>query len=74
MWVSDFGFKETEVAPEAATYSAWDQVWSLTQFHSTDFSQSRIGVKSVFSTNAQLRFASVVVDGVLGPPRLARHT
>ena len=24
MWVSDFGFKETEVAPDAATYSAWD--------------------------------------------------
>ena len=30
--------------------------------------------KSVFSTNAQSRFASVVVDGVLGPPRLTRHT
>ena len=29
---------------------------------------------SAFSTNAQSRFASVVVDGVLGPPRLARHT
>ena len=51
-----------------------DQVWSLTQFYSVDFSKSRIGVKSAFSTNAQSRFASVVVDGVLGPPRLARHT
>ena len=30
--------------------------------------------KSVFSTNAHSRFASVVVDCVLGPPRLARHT
>ena len=50
------------------------QVWSLTQFYSVDFSQSRIGVKSAFSTNAQSRFASVVVDSVLGPPRLARHT
>ena len=28
----------------------------------------------MFSTNAQSRFASVVVDGVLGPPRLARHS
>ena len=30
--------------------------------------------KSAFSSNAQSRFASVVVDGVLVPPRLARHT
>ena len=30
--------------------------------------------RSAFSTNAQSRFASVVVDGVLGPLRLARHT
>ena len=29
--------------------------------------------KSAFSTNAQSRFASVVVNSVLGPPRLARH-
>ena len=29
---------------------------------------------SAFSTNAQSRFASVVLDGVLGPPHLARHT
>ena len=50
------------------------QTRSLTQFYSVDFSKSRIGVKSAFSTNAQSRFASVVVDGVLGPPRLARHT
>ena len=51
-----------------------DQVWSLTQFYSVDFSQSRIGVKSAFSTNAKSRFASVVIDCVLGPPHLARHT
>ena len=51
-----------------------DQVWSLTLFYSVDFSRSRIGVKSAFSANAQPRFASVVVDGALGPPRLAWHT
>ena len=49
------------------------QAWSLTQFYSVDFSKSRIGEKGAFSTNAQSSFASVVVDGVLGPPRLARH-
>ena len=48
-----------------------DQVWSLTQFYSVDPSLSRIGA---VSTNAQSRFASAVLDGVLGPPRLARHT
>ena len=42
------------------------QVWSLTRFYSVDFSKSKIGVKSAFSTNAQSRFLSVVVDGVLG--------
>ena len=36
------------------------QVLSLTQFYSVNFLQSRIGVKSAFSTNAQSRFASVV--------------
>ena len=30
--------------------------------------------RSVFSTNAQSRFASFVLDTVLGPPRLALHT
>ena len=29
---------------------------------------------SAFSTNAQSRFAYVGLDGVLRPPRLARHT
>ena len=31
-------------------------------------------LKSVFSTNAQSRFAPAVFDSVLGPPRLSRHT
>ena len=35
-------------------------VWSLTQFHSVNFSQSRTGEESVFSTNAQSWFASAV--------------
>ena len=30
--------------------------------------------KGVFFANTQFRFASVVLDAVLGPPRLARHT
>ena len=38
------------------------QVWSLTQFYSVDFYQSRIGVRSAFSTNAQSRFASIVFN------------
>ena len=50
------------------------KVWSLTQLYSVDFSKSRIDVKSAFSTNAQSRFASVVVDGSLGPLRLAWHS
>ena len=50
------------------------QVWSLTQFYSVDFSQSRISVKSAFSTSAQSRFASAVFDSVPGPLRLAWHT
>ena len=50
------------------------QVWSLPLFYSVDFLQTRIGVKKCISTNAQSRFASVVFDVVLGPPRLARHT
>ena len=29
---------------------------------------------NAFSTNAQSRFASVILDSVLGPPRLMRHT
>ena len=48
--------------------STGQQVLTLTQFYSVVFSKSRIDVKSAFSTNAQSRFASVVIDGVLGPP------
>ena len=58
----------------ASSYEDHHQVWSLTQLYSVDFSQSRMGVKSAFSSNAQSRFAFVVFDGVLGPPRLVRHT
>ena len=55
--------------------NSFEQVWSLTQFYSVDLSQSKDWFKKVrFSTNAQSGFASVVVDGVLGTPRLARHT
>ena len=38
------------------------------------FHNQRLVLKSVFSTNAQSRFGSVVFDGDLGPPRLARPT
>ena len=41
------------------------KVWSLSQLYSVDFLQSRIGVKNAFSTNAQSKFASAVLDGVL---------
>ena len=40
-----------------------DQVWSLAQFYSVDFSKSRIGVKKCVNTQ---RFASAVFYGVLG--------
>ena len=51
------------------------QVWSLTQFPilSTFHNQGSV-LKNAFSTNAQSRFASVFVAGVLGPQRLAQHT
>ena len=56
----------TSNVSDVAAAAAAPQVWSLTQFHSVDYSKSRIAVKkSTFSTNAQSRFASVVVDGVL---------
>ena len=34
----------------------------------------RATIKSTFSTNAQSKFAPVVLDDVLGPPRLVCHT
>ena len=42
------------------------QVWSLTQFYSVDFSESRVSERSAFSTNAQSKFASAAFDRVLG--------
>ena len=36
------------------------QVWSLAQYYSVDFSQSKISVKSVISTNTRSRFGSAV--------------
>ena len=51
------------------------QVWSITLNSILLTFQNQGSVyKSAFSKNAQSRFASVVVDSVLGPPRLARHT
>ena len=41
-------------------------VWALSMFGTIK--------TGAVSTNAQSRFASVVVEGVLGPPRLVRHT
>ena len=38
------------------------------------FRNQGLMLKSAFSTNAQTRVATVVVDGVLGPLRLAQHT
>ena len=49
------------------------KVWSLTQFYSVGISQSRIGLKKCVLTNKQSRFASVVLDGVMGPLYLGRH-
>ena len=49
------------------------QVWSLTYLLPVEFSQSKIGVKKCV-TDAQSRFASAVLNSVLGPPRLAQHT
>ena len=55
---STFGFAAFRVV---FVETGRNQVWSLTQFYSVDFSQSRIGVYRAFSTYAQSRFASVVV-------------
>ena len=53
------------------------QVWSLTQFYSVDFSTSRIDVKKCAFNKLTInhsRFASAVLNCVLGTVRLARHT
>ena len=50
-------------------------VWSLIQFYSVGFLQSRISVKSVFFTDTQSRLVpSAVIDSALRLPRLALHT
>ena len=36
-------------------------------------SQSRIVVKKGVFTNTLSKFASAVIDGVIGPPRLVQH-
>ena len=50
------------------------QIMSLTHSILLTFHNQGLVGKSAFSTNKQSKLASVVVDGVLGPPRLARHT
>ena len=48
---------------------------TITQLHSVDFSQMRIGAsKRVFSTYGKSRIASFVFDSILGPPCQALHT
>ena len=66
----------TSASAATGDLAAIGQVWSLTQFYSVDFSQSKIGVnKCVFNKRTiKVRVSSVVVNGVLGPPHLARHT
>ena len=59
-----------EVPPSAVE----SQVWSLTQFYSVDFSQSRISVKKCVFNKRTKVFVSAVLDGVLGPTHLAWHT
>ena len=49
------------------------QVWSLTQFYSVDFSKWRISVKKCVFYKRTIKVC-VSFCGVLGPPRLARHT
>ena len=62
--VFDSGGNELKAAPvtKRTELTAEFQVWSLTQFYSVDFKQSRI--VSAFSTNAQSRFALVVKDSL----------
>ena len=47
------------------------QVWSLTQFFSVGFLDTRIKGKNVFFTSTQSTLASLVFDGIPEPPRLA---
>ena len=64
--ITDDDEEEDEAAAEQSHPAEnEDKVWSLTQFYSVDFSQSRIGVKKGRSTNAQPGFVSAVFDSVL---------
>ena len=47
---------------------------SLTQFYSVDFLKSRIGVNKCIFNKRTIKVCVSCFDGVLGPPRLARHT
>ena len=72
---TSIGFTALTVMRLSFSGSGGNQVWSLNQFYSVDFSKSRIVVKKCVFKNTQSRIAPVVVvDSVLGPPRLAQHT
>ena len=47
------------------------QVWSLTQFFSVGFLDTRIKVKNVVFMSTQSKLASFVFDEIPEPPRLA---
>ena len=52
-------------------YTMLQQVWSLTQIYSVDFSQSRIGVNKC---DFYKHTTKVCVSYYLGPPHLEQHT
>ena len=76
--VFDSGGNELKTAPvtKRTELTAEFQVWSLTQFYSVHFPQPRIGEKKCvfYKCTIKVCIASVVVDSVLGPPCLERHT
>ena len=59
----------------SASVEAVAQVWSLTQFYSVDFPQSRIGVKKgVFNKLTFKVLRQCFLNTVLGHLHLVRHT
>ena len=66
-WDTCLGTKELSAV--LYDYSA-PQVWSLSHLYSVDFLHSRICVKSAFLTKTQSKYASAILDGVLGPLHL----